>query len=165
MLRPESGYIYGPMWGQLIEAIMRVLRELFRRGASKSSMREFALSQGFEFDEQIDPVAWNLYETSFFGRFDVARNAMTGERDHTTFKYFEHDRAAGRGADAVVRSIVVFNVGPRSSRYDPHSGDRGWTVEKSDGRVFMWRSKEKEPVQAFEMKPFLDAALRAYRKL
>jgi hypothetical protein len=153
------------VWDQIIGPIIRVLVELFRHGAPKSSIREFALSRGFEFDEQIDPVEWNLYETSFFGRFDVARNAVTGELDHTSFKYFEHDRAAGRGADAVVRSIVMFRVDPVSARFNPHSCAKGWTVEKSDGRLFMWRSKVKEPVQANEMKPFLDAALRAYRNL
>jgi hypothetical protein len=141
------------------------LKELFRIGRSRNEIREFTSIRGFDYTERLDPAQLDLYATSFFGRFDVARDVITGAVDETRFIYFDHDRASGRGGSAVVRSVVVFEMASKAGDCGPTSASDGWIFEKSGIHLFLWRWNDKEPKAAYEIEGFLDSALKVSRRL
>src|SRR5437879_1405193 len=75
----------------VISLIWRLFNELFRIGGPRRKIQEFALTRGFEYAETLDPTQLDLYAASFFGRFDVARDVITGVLDKTRFICFSHD--------------------------------------------------------------------------
>ncbi len=141
------------------------LSELFRIGGPRKEIREFTSTRGFDYARKLDPAQLDLYATSFFGRFDVARNVITGAVDETRFIYFDHDRASGRGGSGVVRSVVAFEAPPKAEDCGPTSAFNGWMFEKSGTHLFLWRWNDKEPKAAHEIEAFLDSALKVSRRL
>ena len=163
----HSCAILGPMVELLLEFFDKLfgpaLDALFKRGRANPAMQQFGSSRGFEFREKVDPLDLDLYETSFFGRFDVARDVLTGTLDNVHFTYFEHDRASGRGESALVRSVVAFDT-PGSQSSDRKYSIDAWTLEKSAGHMFLWDSHTKQPQKLEDIEEFLHSALAAYRK-
>src|SRR5258708_3197554 len=104
---------------RMTSLILRFLGELFRIGEPSKATREFAATRGYDYAERVDPAQLDLYATSFFGRFDVARDVISGVREGTRFTYFDHDRASGRGGDALMRSVVVFETEAKAGDCGP----------------------------------------------
>src|SRR5579872_6464456 len=116
--------------------ILRFLGELFRTRGPRKATQEFASTKGFDYVEQLDPIQLDLYATSFFGRFDAARNVITGVVDATRFTYFDHDRASGRGENSLMRSVVVFETNSKAEDCGPKHASDGWMSEKSGSHLF-----------------------------
>jgi hypothetical protein len=149
----------------LLSLILDLLKELFRIGRPRREIREFALARGFEYARKMDPAQLDLYATSFFGRFDVARDVITGVLDKTKFIYFDHDRASGRGDKALMRSVVTFEVSAKTGDCSPTSASDGWMFEKSGTHLFLWRWNDKQPKPTQEIEAFLNSALKVSERL
>ena len=148
-----------------LNQIIDPVRELFKRGRPRKELQDFAVVKGFEYKEQVDPVELGLCDTQFFGRFDVARDVIIGDIDNVRFIYFEHDRASGRGGNAVVRSVVVFEIAAEIQGLGSHYAGDGWSFEKSGTHLFLWLWNDKEPKRVEEIEEFLFQALRVSQRL
>jgi hypothetical protein len=140
------------------------LRELFRIGGPRKEIQEFTSTRGFDYAKELDPTQLDLYATSFFGRFDVARDVITGVVDKTRFVCFSHDRTSGRGENAVIRSVVAFEVAPKGD-YSPTLASSGWKFEKSSTYFFLWRWNDKQPKSGEEIEGFVNSALKVLASL
>jgi hypothetical protein len=142
----------------LTDLLERLFGELFRIGAPRANVKKFALARGFEYAKTIDPNELDLYTTSFFGKFDIVRDVVSGTLNNKKFVYFDHDRASGRGEKALMRSVVAFETKDDTLHFIPSTATNGWKFDKSSTHFFLWRWSDKQPVRNIES--FLNEALK-----
>lgn len=138
--------------------IQRLFGELFQVGAPRANVEKFALARGFEYAKTIDPNELDLHATSFFGKFDVVRDAMSGTLNNRKFVYFDHDRASGRGEKALMRSVMAFETRGETVQFTTSTATSGWKFDKSSTHFFLWRWSDKTPVRNIDS--FLNEALK-----
>lgn len=145
--------------------ILDFIAALLKRGRPRKAVHDFAAMRGFGYSEQIDPAGLDLNATSFFGPFDVARDAITGTVGQTPFTYFNHDRASGRGESALVRSVVAFELVQETKDCGPTHASDHWMFEKAGAHIFLWRWTEKNPRSIDDIDWFLETALQVFHRL
>ncbi len=132
-------------YGLLLVAAVLFVYQWFRNREEKQELPQYIASLGFEYRERLDPLEFDLYSTSFFGRFDIAEYAALGVIDGVKFVHFVQKRASGRGHNADSRAIVVFDLRPGTADRQPERCTDGFTIEVSNGRAFMWQDPDTEP--------------------
>ena len=147
-------------WTLLVAAAFLIAIWFFRRKVRQEE-RKFAAEHGFQFQDRIDPAELNLYETSFFGRFDTATDVTSGTIDGAGFVHFVQGIASGHGHKASSRDVVAFDAVSGSPDSEPTSCGNGFTMEVSHGRVFMWQ--EEDPEDDLGLEGFLHLAIETYR--
>jgi hypothetical protein len=131
-------------WYLLIAAACCLVYSFFSRRSERRALQKFASANGYRFQEGIDPLELNLYETSFFGRFDAARNVVRGVWKGINFVYFDHHKASGHGSKASTQTVVAFEIGPKEQERLPKATVDGWSVEKSSTHLFLWLNEDTE---------------------
>jgi hypothetical protein len=128
-------------WYLLLLGVVSLLALLLGR-REKRSLQAFARENGFAFQENVDPLELGLYETAFFGRFDTARNVVSGRWKGVIFAYFEHGRVSGRGSRRATQTVVAFAIGVKGLGHPPRTPVDGWSLSKSSTYLFMLRETD-----------------------
>jgi hypothetical protein len=136
--------------GLLLVAAAVWLYGWIRSRKDKQGFRQYVSTLGFEYQARINPAELDLYATSFFGRFDIAKDVISGTIDGVKFVHFLQETASGRGNKAGLRAIVAFDVGPDTADRQPETCTDGFTLEVSNRRAFMWREQDTDEDEGLE---------------